>query len=469
VRATDGEAGGAGWASEASEGRDRRTSTIAGRGDTEPGPREAGATVACVPVEAVADKEEAGGGAQLGRRDELTYRANLREARYGWLRLTPAYSVHLVTALLDQHARPGARVLDPFCGTGTTALACAERGLACDTTDINPFLVWLARAKTRRYGEADLTAFHALARRVATAIRRPSGPSWTPEIHNVHRWWSASVLGALGRGREAIRRARPGAPARAADLLDIAFCRVMIECAHVSFGHQSMSFRAGAAPEGLSGAEVATRFTAAAEAIARAAGSPIRRVPSPILADARNLGTKLAPASYDYVLTSPPYPNRMSYVRELRPYMYWLGYFERSRDAGELDWQAIGGTWGCATSNVAKWVALEEHATVPFPGFDEILRAIGATSDVLARYVAKYFHDMVLHVRSLFPLVAPGGSIDYIVGNSKFYEVMLPVEAIFARIFESAGFARAQVTTIRKRSSKKELFEFVVSAVKGSS
>jgi hypothetical protein len=238
----------------------------------------------------------------------------------------------------------------------------------------------------------------------------------------------------------------------------------MIESAHVSFGHQSMSFRAGAVPEGAHADDVARRFASAAEAIGRAAESPIRRVPSPILTDARDLSAKLTPGAYDYVLTSPPYPNRMSYVRELRPYMYWLGYFESSRDAGELDWKAIGGTWGCATSNVAKWSAPPDVAAVPFPGFDAILRAIGERSGVLARYVAKYFHDMVLHVRSLAPLVAPGGAVDYIVGNSKFYDVVLPVEEIFAAIFTGAGFERARVKTIRKRSSKKELFEFVVSA-----
>jgi hypothetical protein len=409
----------------------------------------------------------------LGRKDELTYRANLREARYGWLRLTPAYSVHLVSALLERHSRPGDRVLDPFCGTGTTALVCAERGLACDTTDINPFLVWLARAKTRRYTPADLAAFGALARRVGTAICRRGGASWVPDIHKIERWWSVSALAALGRAREAILRVRPEAPPRAADLLDVAFCRAMIESAHVSFGHQSMSFRKGAVVEeeegnaGEHADEVARRFAAAVEAIGAAAASTIRRVPSAILTDARCLGAKLPPAAYDLVITSPPYPNRMSYVRELRPYMYWLGYFERSRDAGELDWKAIGGTWGCATSNVAKWSPPDATTLVPFDGFEPILDAIGARSEVLARYVAKYFHDMVLHVRSLFPLVAPGGGVHYIVGNSKFFEVVLPAEEIFAAIFEAAGFEAAAVQRIRKRSSKKELFEFVVAAKKG--
>ena len=397
-----------------------------------------------------------------GRRDELTYRANLRAARYGWLRLTPAYSVHLVRSLLAEHARYGGRILDPFCGTGTTALVCAERGLACDTTDINPFLVWLARAKTRRYSKDDLAAFRSLARAVDGAMRGARAPSWVPRIHNVERWWSASVLSALGRGREAIRRAGGGASPRARDLLDVAFCRAMIESANVSFGHQSMSFADGAGA-GAGADDVRGRWARAVEAIAGAAESPIGRLPSVRLVDARQLHTELK-KRFDCVITSPPYPNRMSYVRELRPYMYWLGYIEDAREAGELDWKAIGGTWGCATSNVGKWSPPPASANVPHASFAEIVASIRARSDVLARYVAKYFHDTVLHAASVFDVTSPGASIHYIVGNSKFYDVVLPVESLYAAIFESAGFVDARVTTIRKRSSKKELYEFVVSA-----
>src|SRR5687768_1943251 len=87
-------------------------------------------------------------------REQHTFRGNLKSTRHGWLRLTPAYSVRLVDALLDTAA--GSPVLDPFCGTGTTLLSCAEHGVDCDTVDINPFLVWLARTKVARYSPAHL-------------------------------------------------------------------------------------------------------------------------------------------------------------------------------------------------------------------------------------------------------------------------------------------------------------------------
>ncbi len=163
------------------------------------------------------------------------------------------------------------------------------------------------------------------------------------------------------------------------------------------------------------------------------------------------------------MITSPPYPNRMSYIRELRPYMYWLGFLADGRQAGELDWQAMGGTWGIATSNLGRW-SPDESVTLPCPELPAITSRIGETSPVLGRYVTKYFHDAWVHVRSLRGVVAPRATLHYIVGNSKFYDVVLPVERLYAQLFEAAGFEDAGVRVLRKRTSKKELYEFVVTA-----
>jgi SAM-dependent methyltransferase len=403
----------------------------------------------------------------VGREDRLTFRANAGATRYGWLRLTPAYSVHLVAGLLDRHASDGTLVLDPYCGTGTTALVCAERGIACRTTDINPFLIWLTRAKTARYEPGDIAAFATAAARVGAAIRtHDAGPEWLPALHRIDKWWDEPTLRALGRATAAIRA--QDVPPRAADLLRLALCRVLIARASVSFGHQSMSFKrrvAGEArlpPERLV-ALAADAWAGAVRALERSAATPIRATPRAIEADARALTAALAGERAGCVITSPPYPNRMSYVRELRPYMYWLGYLADGRAAGELDWRAIGGTWGCATSNVGKW-APPAPRPLPYDGFDAIVERIAAHSDLLSRYVHKYFHDIDDHVAELVAVLEPGATVHYIVGNSKFYDVLVPVERIYAALFERHGLADVNVEPIRKRSSKRELFEYVVSA-----
>ena len=83
---------------------------------------------------------------------------------------------------------------------------------------------------------------------------------------------------------------------------------------------------------------------------------------------------------------------------------------------------------------------------------------------ILAKYVAKYFNDIWEHVNSLPPLVRKGSELHYIVGNSTFYGVLLSVEKIYSAMFEDVGFEDVQCCAIRKRNSKKELFEFDVSA-----
>ncbi len=406
----------------------------------------------------------------IGFFNHLTYKGNLKHTRYGWLRLTPAYSVHLVSGLLDTHQEKHPVVLDPFCGTGTTVLVCAERGIESYTTDINPFLVWLTRAKTCSYETKEILTFEKVSNQVVeTMLAAEVQAAWVPPLHQIEKWWDEQTLLFLSRAMWAINSIEKSISENVADLLKVAFCRMIIEQANVSFGHQSMSFkkrRNGTSPilPTLEN-ETVLSWKRAVSTISQSACSNVISQPHVLLGDARNLSTKLEPNHYTCVITSPPYPNRMSYIRELRPYMYWLGYLQNARDAGELDWQAIGGTWGCATSNVGKWKP-EYEVKILFDGFYGIIERIAERSPLLSRYVQKYFYDMVQHSNQLFSVVKRGGSIHYIVGNSKFYDVVLPVESIFAGLFESVGFVNVSIRTIRKRSSKKELFEFVVSAQK---
>lgn len=400
----------------------------------------------------------------LRRRDHLTFKGNRSHGRHGWLRLTPAYSLHLVQDLVAGLSQQDV-VLDPFCGTGTTALACSGQGIACDTVDLNPFLVWLASAKCAPYDETAIRHAQKFAQQCVSKGLDGNG-AWAPPMQDIHKWWSEPTLRALST---LFARISDEPVSRTRDLLQVAFCRTVIETAAVSFGHQSMSFRR-ADPQPMLFNESASEVVlghfgrAVADVLNTAAETPTGNV-GVFLGDSRNLDAFLPPDRYSAVITSPPYPNRMSYVRELRPYMYWLGYLTDGRQAGELDWKAIGGTWGCATSLVAKWEASPKIA-VPWKGFDACIQGIKEHSDLLGRYVHKYFEDAVLHVEALVTVLAHGARVHYVVGNSKFYDVLLPTEEIYAAMFEATGLANVAVERIRKRTSKKELFEFIVHATK---
>jgi hypothetical protein len=187
-----------------------------------------------------------------------------------------------------------------------------------------------------------------------------------------------------------------------------------------------------------------------------------------IYGDARHVDQYLS-GRYDLLVTSPPYPNRMSYIRELRPYMYWLDYIKAAREAGELDWEVIGGTWGIATSRLSEW---ERSTNGYYPAyFDRLLKDIASSTNkngrLMANYITKYFEDIWSHLQSVLKVMSPGGKVHYIVGNSTFYDVVLPVEKIYKEMLDALGFQHTCIKTIRKRNSKKALFEYDVSGLKG--
>ena len=403
----------------------------------------------------------------ISRNAHLTFKANIGLTRHGWLRLTPAYAYSMVEDSL-RDAAPGSTVLDPFAGTGTTGLAAAESGMRATMLDINPFLVWLGRTKCRSYSADEIER----ARRIAAESLRAASASdekdlRVPPMHRIERWWDPDILRGLASLKRALTELNDGQPG--ADLLWVAFCRVMIQMSNAAFNHQSMSFQKSPAEQiGMFAPsrktnEVFDLFENEANSVLESASSRLDGSATVHLCDARRM-TAIQDKAVDIIFTSPPYSNRMSYIRELRPYMYWLDYLSSGKQAGELDWKAIGGTWGSATSRLSAW-----DATAPLPLGDEfesvlcqIAESDGRNAKLLSNYVHKYFFDMMSHFREAYRVLRTGGQATYIVGNSTFYGKTVPTERWYAKLLKHAGFENITVNPIRKRNSNKKLFEFSV-------
>ncbi len=113
------------------------------------------------------------------------------------------------------------------------------------------------------------------------------------------------------------------------------------------------------------------------------------------------------------------------------------------RDAGEMNWEAIGGTWGVATSRL-------NERRLPSDGFtskllQQTVEIIGddenKNGQLLGNYVLKYFDDMWSHFQSLIGGLNDGARLHSIVGNSTFYNVLVPVEQVYAEMLSQLGFS----------------------------
>lgn len=403
---------------------------------------------------------------QLRQRAEYTYKFNTNTDRHGWLRLTPAYSMKIVEEIIVGH-RKTQRIFDPFCGTGTTVLSAAYHGHDGVTTDINPFLVWLTKTKTAHYSARDIADTQNACTATLDLIKQKAvNPVEAPPIHNIERWWKPQSLEFLCSLQAAIAvTTRDNSSAKY--LLQVAFCRTLIQLSNVAFNHQSLSFK----PDGQLTLNLEMDWDTVFRenfsenvhfTLQGAIKNPLGSV-RVMYGDSRN-SHRVIQGPFDLVITSPPYANRMSYIRELRPYMYWLGFLLNGRDAGELDWKAIGGTWGVATSRLASWERstnhfMSEHLTAVL---DKIALSNNKNGIVLANYVAKYFDDMWEHFQGLTHTLARGAEVHYIVGNSTFYGSLVTTEQFYAEMLQALGFDAVQCKPIRKRNSKKELVEFDV-------
>ena len=398
----------------------------------------------------------------ITRRADYTFKYNRCIGRHSWLRLTPAYSVKLVKEIICQLS--GVRhILDPFSGTATTGVVAGEYGYQSSLMDINPFLVWFGNAKLQTLTFDQAGELRNKIREItdyAWAISEQT--SWYPQMKNIERWWSLETIENLAKLRASLFALIQGPPDSSHyALLWVAFARVVIEHSAAAFNHISVSFHQDTKSYSLQ--QILLAFTSLAESFIDDALIPLEASSRVYLRDSSG---PLHPGfSFDAVITSPPYPNRISYIRELRPYMFWLGFLNEAKDAGELDWQTIGGTWGIATSRLNKWSPTHDYS---MKSLDAIVRDIreakGANCELLSIYVHKYFHDIDKHIASIKTVLNDGAEVRYIIGNSIFYGINVPTSDLYIAALRSYGFVDIGVRTIRKRNSKKGLFEYCVSA-----
>ncbi|MFH0954755.1 MAG: hypothetical protein V1777_01480 [Candidatus Micrarchaeota archaeon] len=82
--------------------------------------------------------------------DWVTFVPNKDKPIHNWLYYKEGYSEEFVNWCLKKFQLKGP-VFDPFCGVGTTLVACKKKGIESMGTDVSPLACLASRAKTRNY------------------------------------------------------------------------------------------------------------------------------------------------------------------------------------------------------------------------------------------------------------------------------------------------------------------------------
>jgi hypothetical protein len=408
----------------------------------------------------------------------VTFQGKMNLPIHRWYRLTPSFSPKLANDIADHFCLTDKDlVLDPFSGVGTVPLCMKYRGIPACSVEINPYLFFVGTVKTRTY--ADITGLDDYFSEFVTAYRTAlkSVPfktaaeqylseeaAYVPGIKNPERWWSAGNLAQLVCLRKLVL-SRAG-PTPFYDLLRMGVLGILVPVSNAKHNHVSLTF----ADEPLPTVDMAktledqlNNMVADLKTVALLPRSEIN-----IFSGNSKELSGVLPETHQpitAVITSPPYPNRFSYARETRPHLFYFDFIESANAVGQLETDAIGGTWGKATSVLSAGITPKNDVVKNLlkPYTDDI----PAKGALMTSYVIKYFNDLYDHAQEVAKACAKRCRLAYVIGNSKFFEKPLPSDELLAAIFGHFGFALQGIEKMRKRQSKTGLHEAVVFMTRG--
>ena len=267
-----------------------------------------------------------------------------RTARHRNGRQVTRYSVHglheykgkfnpqVVRALLNiLGITPGQRVLDPFCGSGTTLVECSHIGALGYGIDLNPFAIFLANAKLQALSTA-ANDLWAILRELSSFLNR----SWSQntllrgDLRSLYlqSWFDPGILQGFEMIRESIERiAGASSPA---------FLAIASNLLRNYSLQDPMDLRIRRRKSPLPLTPVPDAFEAACsqaighiEATQAVLGTDLSRSQAVVL-DATNIPSASPPILFDASITSPPYAMALPYIDTQRLSLVWLNLIEPS-------------------------------------------------------------------------------------------------------------------------------------------
>jgi SAM-dependent methyltransferase len=247
-------------------------------------------------------------------------------------RLHPQTAARLVEAW----SRPGERVLDPFCGSGTVLVEARRLGRHALGSDLNPLAVRLAELKSRTVGADERARLCAAAEAVARVSderrKARAGPSrrYGPDDLEAFDRHVLLALDGLRVGVEATREPELRL------VLELVLSSLLTKLSRRAGDSASAVGEARSLSQRLPARLFVSRTAELARALERSAELFGEAPPAQVaLADARSLSW-VDDASVELVVTSPPYPGVYDYVAHHASRLRWLGLDARPLEHGEL-------------------------------------------------------------------------------------------------------------------------------------
>ena len=411
-------------------------------------------------------------------------------AVHDWYRFVLSFPSHLVRDYLDTLGVDSSqRVLDPFCGTGTTLVECKKLGIPSVGIERNPMAGFASRTKVDWSVDPRALVSHArqVADRALTQLQRDGIDDLGAAPLFRRTAPRSTELRTLPPGRLSLLLKNSISPQplhKTLVLLDtLEQHRDRNLCAHERLA------LATALVSDIGnlhfGPEVGVGTIQEDAPVIRPWLGRVRRMSDDLtalreravteatlhLADSRQAEELLEPSSIDVVITSPPYPNEKDYTRTTRLESVLLGFIRSKQELRGLKQDLVRSNTRSVYKADADDALVAEHE-----GIQRIARRIeerrielGKTSGFerqYARVTKLYFGGMVRHLSGLRSRLRPGARLAYVVGDQASYlRVMIRTGRILGELAQRLGYELTAIDLFRTRiatASRQQLREEVV-------
>lgn len=359
----------------------------------------------------------------------------------GWRRFKEAFAPELIHRAISESAIPVRRCVDPFGGSGTTALACQFLGIHPVTVEVNPYLADLIEAKLTTY-DVDMLArdFAALVRAANKRRLNPQkffqgAPPTFVEPGVGGRWIFDAPVAARLAAYVASLSLIDNVPNQR--LLRVLLGGVLIDMSNVVVSGKGRRYRRGWQDRRKPAIDLDNAFC---EAVEKAVGDILRyasraeRRFTVLRGDARRLVNKIR--SVDIAIFSPPYPNSFDYTDVYNVELWGLGYLQQAQHNTRL-----------RQATISSHVQIKRRFLQPPTGsslLNRTVHGLQAERDNLwdnriPDMVGAYFADMVQVLNAIVGRLPNKGQIWMVVGDSKYAGVPIPVADILVELAPSIG------------------------------
>jgi len=395
---------------------------------------------------------------ELVSKPEFSSLVNFSEARkepiHRWFKYREGFSPSLVYAFFENEKR----VIDPFCGSGTTLVCARLKGIDTIGVDINPLAIFVARAKIAPYTKDDLELFSSFTDKILKDKPGKSKDVDLPKLGIINKIFPEDITRHLLELKTSINAIKED---RHRNFLLLGWLAMLESVSNTRKEGNGIKYRTtkrtptGYVHESFEEWQrrfygedrrgfINNRFKSQIRMMiddARAFSSIPESKAEVIEGSATHLSDLVSGDKASLIIFSPPYANCFDYF-EIFKVELWMGSFVTSYDEmRDLRRNSLGSLWHA------------NSITDPdIPGLYDLLDLVDQNrvwDQKVMSMLTAYFTNMKIALSEIHEKLLPQGKCVIVVGNSAYSGIVVPTDLILSKIARQVGFRSQEMICVR--------------------